>query len=265
MSHSKSADLLPLPYLPCRVDVNRCSHRSRWVRRFARSKCFSTVWLNAGINTINQLAGSLLAPNQQPNNVQSCALAALEQSYLDAGTPPNDVTPLGAFCELQDSRVPYVANGAGPAPYREGHVALPDACDRILDSVASVPVVPRHILCSGFERLLNTPAKSEQRLNDTLLNKPYVDPAFRSHKVYAKFISSLYNRKLVSYHIGLAPKLGVFFVTKKDGSLRLIFDTRIANCYFQDPPSTYLPTATALGSIEAKEQHDTYMAGGGHF
>jgi len=44
--------------------------------------------------------------------------------------------------------------------------------------------------------------------------------------------------------------MGVFFVTKKDGTLRLILDTRIVNIDFNDPISTRLPTADALSGIE---------------
>ena len=44
--------------------------------------------------------------------------------------------------------------------------------------------------------------------------------------------------------------LGMFFVRKKDGSQRFIFDTRVANCHFRKPPRTHLPTAAALSSVE---------------
>ena len=43
---------------------------------------------------------------------------------------------------------------------------------------------------------------------------------------------------------------GPFFVTKKDGSLRLILDTRDSNTLFAEPPYTQLASATALAEME---------------
>ena len=47
--------------------------------------------------------------------------------------------------------------------------------------------------------------------------------------------------------------MGIFFVRKKDKSARLIFDTRLANCAFREPPRTSLPTAAAFARIETPE------------
>ena len=49
---------------------------------------------------------------------------------------------------------------------------------------------------------------------------------------------------------------------KKDGSLRIIFDTRILNLKFKDPPKTRLPTAAAFASVEASPGKDTYIGSG---
>ena len=52
--------------------------------------------------------------------------------------------------------------------------------------------------------------------------------------------------------------LGVAFVSKKDGSLRIISDTRVLNLDFKEPPSTHLPTATAFGNIEVEGAPDFF-------
>ncbi len=49
---------------------------------------------------------------------------------------------------------------------------------------------------------------------------------------------------------------------KKSGKLRLVLDTRVANCHFKPPPSVRLPTAAALCSIECAAQQEIYFAGG---
>ena len=44
--------------------------------------------------------------------------------------------------------------------------------------------------------------------------------------------------------------VGLFFVLKKNGSLRLILDCRLTNQLFRRPPSTPLATAECLSSFE---------------
>eukprot|EP00959_Pyramimonas_sp_CCMP1952_P314056 6574425-Pyramimonas_sp.AAC.1 len=44
--------------------------------------------------------------------------------------------------------------------------------------------------------------------------------------------------------------MGIFFAPKKSGRLRVIFDTRLANCAFTDAPRTQLPSASAWGRLE---------------
>ena len=44
-----------------------------------------------------------------------------------------------------------------------------------------------------------------------------------------------------------------FFVVKKGGRLRLVIDARRANCHFQEPSHTALPTGDSLGRIEVEE------------
>ena len=51
-------------------------------------------------------------------------------------------------------------------------------------------------------------------------------------------------------------------VPKKSGALRLIFDTRIANLQFKDPPSTRLPSAAAFAALDAREGESLFMASG---
>lgn len=56
--------------------------------------------------------------------------------------------------------------------------------------------------------------------------------------------------------------MGVFFVKKKSGQLRLICDTRISNCDFVDAPSTKLPSPAAFASIESSCKRPLHIASG---
>jgi len=58
---------------------------------------------------------------------------------------------------------------------------------------------------------------------------------------------------MIFWHLydGAEGLLGVFFVAKKDGRLRLIFDTRVANTYFKTPPPlvSRRPAPSAVSSV----------------
>eukprot|EP00959_Pyramimonas_sp_CCMP1952_P295384 6178127-Pyramimonas_sp.AAC.1 len=53
-----------------------------------------------------------------------------------------------------------------------------------------------------------------------------------------------------------------FFVYKKDGALRLIFDTRASNTEFAEPDYAPLAAAQALGSIELQAGGRLFVAQG---
>ena len=53
-----------------------------------------------------------------------------------------------------------------------------------------------------------------------------------------------------------------FFVKKKDGSIRLIFDTRGINFKFNTPPNVRLPSTSAFASVEVPEGFAPFMASG---
>ena len=83
---------------------------------------------------------------------------------------------------------------------------------------------------------------------------------FASKKSYAKFLARLYAAGMLTW-VGIGKKqvsgaLGFFFVKKKDGSQRIIFDTRILNEKFKKPPKTALPSAAAFSNLEVVDSED---------
>eukprot|EP00973_Karenia_brevis_P047247 6558152-Karenia_brevis.AAC.1 len=85
---------------------------------------------------------------------------------------------------------------------------------------------------------------------------------FESPKTYARFLRQLEDRGMLTYKIASEHEdgvLGVFFVRKKNGDLRIIFDTRALNCAFKEPPSTILPSAASFASLETDPGRDFYF------
>ena len=52
------------------------------------------------------------------------------------------------------------------------------------------------------------------------------------------------------------------FVAKGSGRLRAVFDTRVANCFFGNPPRTSLPSPQRLSSLKSRVREQLYFAGG---
>ena len=254
--------LLPLP-VPF-PDVRWHTHTkvSRSILRRAHSKMGWQSWANQGVCTVNQLNGVPGNPQAQPNRAQAAALSKFCSEYKDMGKPPLDFTPARAFNELCIETLPYLGGESGPAPYDCGKLSLPD--------VNSNPVSPECNLCAEHSNtlrgegvpMLRSVSQAKECVADSGLARPHVDSAFHCPKTYASFLCKLQTRQLLEWQIGGVSLLGVFFVYKKDGRLRVIFDTRIVNCYFHDPPKTRLPTAASFTSIETTPGDEIYFGGG---
>ena len=52
-----------------------------------------------------------------------------------------------------------------------------------------------------------------------------------------------------------------FFFKRKDNKLRLIFDTRVPNAYFKEPPAVSLASGDALSELELDGETTTYIDG----
>jgi hypothetical protein len=85
-------------------------------------------------------------------------------------------------------------------------------------------------------RMLRQESDAQRVLDEANVTQAHVDPAFKSPHVYASYLYELHKRKLIQYTHDCKSYLGVFFVLKKNGTLRTILDTRIVNCLFHDPP-----------------------------
>lgn len=59
-----------------------------------------------------------------------------------------------------------------------------------------------------------------------------------------------------------APVLGCFFVAKKTSAIRLVFDTRMINCGFRDPPATDLPSGDAFARVLMSDGDLVHIASG---
>ena len=213
--NSRQRDLLPLP-LPFKggdfalpVALSRCSLRRIHARQAWQS------WANSGVLTLNHLYKPKSFCSSPPNRAQTAALGQFCNKYRSMGKPPNDLTPARALRELCHQSVPYITDVGGPIPFDEGRMSLPAPGGAPTSPLPHLAAEHRNLIEGSCAPMLRSVADAEHVLEESGLSKPFVDPSFRSGKVYGKFLNMLIERDLVELQEGGNSHLGVFFVEKK--------------------------------------------------
>ncbi|CAK0812042.1 unnamed protein product, partial [Prorocentrum cordatum] len=212
--------------------------------------------LQDGISTLNVLGGrgEEWGPKVLPGAIQRQALASLARAYFAVPPPPDDLTASGAWSALRGCGSGYAVAGvvAGEfATYQRGRLALPAVGNQAIDLVSCLPDHYQKLL-EDSGRAIRLPAvctKDVAAEVDEL--GPAMDPILaRSPSKYAEFLMSAFESGVVEPATEVRSFVGVFFVRKKDGSLRIIFDPRKTNSQFVPPDSVALASPEALGDLE---------------
>ena len=81
-----------------------------------------------------------------------------------------------------------------------------------------------------------------------------MDPALaRRGFYYSRFLEELHSCGVIEIAESVVAEAGIFFVKRKDDKLMLIFDTRVPNTYFADPPGVSLCSGEALAELDFAE------------
>ena len=82
---------------------------------------------------------------------------------------------------------------------------------------------------------------------------PYMDPVLkRNYRSYLSFLRNLRSRGLLRFTRHPEEMVAVFFVAKKDGSLRMVIDARRTNRRFISPRAVDLCTSETFARIEVE-------------
>ena len=227
-------ELVPLPVGPALDELlvgARAVGISQGQRRRLRRQRGQEAWLREGVVALNQIAGvasSDVAP--AASAAQRAVISSLVRHYAAAPPPPADAgSPLRAWTALQGTRLGYsdqaVAAGTR-SRFERGMVSLPSGGAHVeLHSL-----LPGHLQNRLNGEGLWRDCAEARSLQDTLGNTRFVDPALADHpRHFGEFVSDFFRRGLIEPTLAAKEVCGMFFVRKKDGSLRLIWDTRISN------------------------------------
>ncbi|CAK0788409.1 unnamed protein product [Prorocentrum cordatum] len=104
---------------------------------------------------------------------------------------------------------------------------------------------------------------ADARCKELGLAKPYVDPLlFRHPDHYADLLRRVDAAGMLRFRPRSdceQPSVGVFFVTKNDGSIRMALDTRITKFAFVELAGTKLPTGASRAGLEISSGANGYM------
>ena len=248
-SHHRQRNIFPLPEIP--------SGESGGPDDFWRS------FANQGIKTLNELCGipnSNFHLRKKPTRAQRRVTQIISEAYKDAYHSREVFADCGGLGDICSSSRLYDTGRSVVQPYARELVSWPEVSTQPVPLADCVSSADQEWLGAWQTHMLKNDAESV--VNQV---KPYVDPIFRSRGVeYKSFLLELRSRSMLDFRIanGEEGQLGVFFVAKKSGKLRLIFDTRRLNQSFRDPPNTDLPSADAFARLETCEGEPFFVGSG---
>jgi len=240
--------LFPVPLLTVPSPKVECSRPVR--QRHSRERiCVERA--NRVIGGLNWMAGCDAsdlggAPSRAQEEVQSRALARAKA----VSPPPPDLSGETALRGLLKGRDDYSCSDVKVASFRLDRVALPTDVARcpMLKDIAPADVKGA---LDNLEQEVLLPDREAQALLDAHGIAPYWDPGLtRSRCRYRQLLVELDRRGLLHWSQQPAEEVGIFFVAKTNGKLRMIVDCRRSNLRFRRPPGVSLCTSETFGRIE---------------
>ena len=193
---------------------------------------------------LNELNGQgHLDPRHRPSEAQFASLARLSEAVEHDSPPPECPTPQAALSELLGSR----ADSYGPAlakvaTYRSDLVSCPASVGRA-SLVDCLPPYEWSLLTTESHRLFASP----EHLKELRPPKVFWDSTLRSDvSCYNEFVQQLHSRNMVQFRHSVWESVGIFFVHKTSGMLRMVVDARRTNCLLVMPPRTRLASTAAV-------------------
>jgi hypothetical protein len=259
----RQRDLFPLPYFEepvfdARLSISRCVRRRLLMKGHSLHRC------NDAILALNELAGQGIKSHGTIPASSREAVDRVWKVFKAVDKPAADIpSSEGALRELLGTASIYAQGKVGGAPYSRDNISWPPT--------GTTPVRLGHCLLEtdsiwlqeGGKRMLRSEADAREATLASGVRKPVCDSnLFKTPAVYGDFIKQFFRRGMLRFTItsSVGCNLGVFFVEKKDNSLRIIFDTRLLNCKFKVPPKTKLPSTAAYTALETHADSDLVLA-----
>ena len=161
--------------------------------------------------------------------------------------------PTDALKELLKGRAAYSGAGlpAAIAPFNYAQVSVPDS---VLEgpSLSSLLPVAASTMLEDYRAHMLRPSAEVAEFSSLFGEAGrHVDPVFLQRPLaYARFVREMARIGVISFTRRCSCEIGLFFVWKKNGTMRLIQDCRAVNRLFRSPPGVSLLSGEGLGKIE---------------
>ena len=256
-------DLLPLPLLQpeCptpqeffKESVSSKRHRRRREQNMAKT--------NEVINAVNSMAGFKTPDDGPPSQNQAAAQSILLRQIIDLPRSDDQVFQREAIRELllECPSSPYVSGGDGTGgvkAYQRDLASLPECGAQPLDAAELIDEKGREVL----ERFESTMFVEREANNNIQRIQPYMDETLRSSaQAYNQFIVDIFERGMITFSRTAVSVITPFFVSKKNGRLRLVLDCRASNQLFAAPPDIALAAGYTFAQLEVPQGEVLYTA-----
>ena len=267
---ARHGDLLPLPATPSSVGLlsgapgsRRCRQQYQTIARICETA--------TALNYLGGHCDQAVWPVRPVNSSQVASLARIRQLHLRQFESRRGLSLPAA--EVALSKLLRRAPGHGYAsdlavgslvPYEEGAVSLPTGAEVPCYLLEILPSVWREVLETFEDSMLLSQHERDAIADDVeVASRFYFDPTLeKDEELYARFVVRLFVAKVIDFTTSGRVVVGLFFVSKKNGSLRFICDARRSNALFRRPPRTVLGSMESWAriSLGARQEDSLYVA-----
>ena len=264
-SGQRQRDVLPLPPTSCRSpDGSRTWHslsRGCQQRRQRRDALDSRI--DETRRSVNLLSGVEGHFCESPLSEQQVGVLSHLETCVGHYQPPCDFSPHEALRQLLHTDARYCEGGGESvgdvAPFGAGAVSLPAAAHRA-PAVAELLGGEGEVFKRFEESMLRSEEEYLRHIEDVGEPRIHLDPRLKEKKgEYEELVVKLVRLGLLGFTTKPREHVGLFFVWKKDRTLRMICDARRSNARFREPPQVRLATGCAMSRIEIPENTEMFI------
>ena len=213
--------------------------------------------VNARASSNSQLARASLPSRFRATNLQRSIVDSICRRVEAYQEPPAGLTPLAAFRELLETKGFYSLEPKHLATYQKDKLRV--AKGDVVPKPARL-LVPPHaaVYLDRFDTFIEKTAAEISDLDQSgALPEPYWDPVLASNRA-AKIdlFRTLLRIGIMGAHLQIKQRVGVFFVRKKDGRIRMVVDARRVNLCHRRPPHTRLAGPIAWRQLDLSHLHE---------
>ena len=256
-------DIFPMPIPQVGLPPSECDFRHRKLYQRVRARWFRLCRAKHTIEVLNECAGARASPcsfRQGSAHLRSSGAAnPCQQSVEDrvlrrvaAHGPAPPGTNLEAVYELLKTDNLDLPRPSTVAAFEWDRLRLlsPDWPVRPRDITTSAPEHVRSVFLDPELIRLSDEEFSYIHADERLI-RPYCDATFRSDRqLRLRFFKALADRGLLSFRLRVRSLVGIFFVRKKNGDLRMVIDARQTNQSHRLPPHVPLGSARAWSMLD---------------